>query len=308
MYTTAPEITIDTTVGQVVVASTATPTSAPSTSSAPSSTATPTPAPTGLFLATPIPQRRYRTDNALTIYGYGPINSVVTLRGFGVSEKTTSDETGLFRFNAIYSFTYSYPELCVQLVDSENRVTQPTCIPPLPNNSLIPLEVGPILLSPTLSLSGNRVSTGEQSILSGKTTPNTLVNIFIAKRDSKRLFALIPEANAYNLPILNTTSNERGEFDVNMPTSDIAEYNIFASTKFGENLSAKSNTLQFAVVSSTKSFFDELIRLILQNKIMIFIFLEVLIFIMLFVFALKRTTKPYKRHLESDYLKFIKDK
>lgn len=297
MFTTAPEITVDTTIGQVVVASTATPT--------PTSSSSPTPTPTGLVFTSPTPVVKKYRDNALIIYGYGPINSEVTLRGFGVSERTMSDETGYFRFSSIYSFTYSYPELCIQLVDSEKRVTQPTCIPPLPNNSLIPLEVGPVLLSPTVSLSGNRIVKGGESILSGKTTPNTLVNIYIAKKNNKELFALVPTVSAYNLPVVNTTSNEKGEFDINMPTSDMAEYNIFASTKFGENLSAKSNTLQFAVVSSTKSFFDELLNLLLQNKIMIFIIAEVIIFMMLFMSALKKTTKAHK-HTERDYLSEVK--
>lgn len=241
----------------------------------------------------------------LSIYGYGPIHSEVTLKGQGVSEKTISDETGLFRFGSVYNFTYSYPELCIQSSDAEDRVTQPTCIPPLPNNSLIPLEVGPILLSPTLSLSDNKVATDSESYLSGKTTPNTEVNIYLAKSEQKNLLSLVSVVNAYNLPILRTTSNEKGEFDINMPTSDIAEYKIFVSTKFNDNPSAKSNTLQFAVISSVKSFFEWLVNFLLQNKIMIFIMAEVLIFVMLFINALKSTKKRHKRHRESDFLKSI---
>ena len=123
----------------------------------------------------------------LSIYGYGPINSEVVLKGFGISEKTISDKTGLFRFSSVYNFTYSYPELCIQAVDSEKRTTQPTCIPPLPNDNLTPLEVGPILLSPTLSLSNNKVVTDSESYLSGKTTPNTKVNIYLAKKRTKKI-------------------------------------------------------------------------------------------------------------------------
>ena len=62
----------------------------------------------------------------LSVYGYGPINSDITLRGYGVSENVTSDSTGLFRFNSVYNFSYTYPELCLQAVDNQNRVTQPT--------------------------------------------------------------------------------------------------------------------------------------------------------------------------------------
>jgi len=225
----------------------------------------------------------------LSIYGYGPVNSEVNLRGLGVSEKAVSDSTGLFRFNSVYSFTYIYPELCIQAVDGQNRVTQPTCIPALPNNSIIPLEVGPILLSPTLSLTDNKIITGEDSYLSGKTTPDTDVFIYLARNKNNDILSFVPTANAYSLPILNIMSNEVGEFDINMPTSDTASYKVFASTKFGGNLSAKSNTLQFVVISSVISFFQRLWEFLLQNKLMIFIITEVLVLILLFYKALKLT-------------------
>ncbi|EKE04991.1 MAG: hypothetical protein ACD_19C00426G0013 [uncultured bacterium] len=250
----------------------------------------------------------------LSIYGYGPVNSEVSLRGFGVSEKTISDKTGLFRFNSVYNFTYSYPELCIQAVDDKKRVTQPTCIPALPKDILTSFEIGPILLSPTISLNNNKIVTNSESYLSGKTTPNTKVNIYLAKNKQslllrsreKKILSLVSTANAYSLPVLNTTSNEKGEFDINMPTSDIAEYKVFASTKFAENLSAKSNTLEFAVISSVKSFLEWLWNFLLQNKIMIFIIAEVIILVILFIKALKQTTKKYKRHTERDYLEELK--
>jgi len=230
----------------------------------------------------------------LSIYGYGPINAEVNLKGYGMSESVTSDSTGLFRFNSVYSFTYIYPELCIQAVDEENRVTQPTCIPALPNNSIIPLEVGPILLSPTLSLTDNKIIEGGESYLSGKTTPNTEVNIYLAG------------SKGYFLPVLGISSNAVGEFDINMPTSDIASYKVFASTKFGGNLSAKSNTLQFSVISSVISFFQRLWEFLLQNKIMAFIVAEVIILIILFILALKPATTRHKKHTEKDYLEYLK--
>ena len=290
MFTTAPEITNDAIVGQVVVAATATPSPA-------SATPSPTSTPVYTFPTSIAATKKYKT-NSLSIYGYGPSNSLVTLRGFGVSERTISDDKGYFVFSSIYSFSKTYPELCLQSTDNQNRTTQPTCIPALPNDSLVPLEVGPVLLSPTLSLSGNRIIKDKDGYLSGKTTPNTLVNIFLAKAKEGSLgeISFIQEANAYSLPVLNTTSNEKGEFDINMPTSDIATYKVFASTKYFENLSAKSNTLKFSVISSSKSFWQMLIEFLLQNKIIAFIVLEVVIFVTLFVKALNQTTKPHRRH------------
>ncbi|MFZ3301205.1 MAG: hypothetical protein WA152_00650 [Microgenomates group bacterium] len=302
MFTQAPEITIDATVGQVVVQSTATPTSTPvatSTSQPSGSTATSTP-------STSTSTKRYK-QQALTIYGYGPINSEVSLKGFGVSEKVVSDADGLFRFTEIYSLSYTYPELCIQAIDDKKRTTQPSCIPALPSNSLIPLEVGPVLLSPTISISENKVKEGGIAVLSGKTTPNTKVNIFISKRTTAaNKLSLVKEANAYSLPIVDTKSNEKGEYELSLPTGESADFKMFASTKYGLDNSAKSNTLTFSVLTELKTFLQELIAFIMQNKLIAFIIAEVVVFVLLFMQALKSTTKRKKRHNEKDYLEELK--
>lgn len=311
METQAPDITIDAQVGQVIVASPApTPTLSPAGPPiAPPYYPIPSSVPVYTYPTIPptspieIPKTKNYKSIPLTIYGYGPINSEVTLKGFGVSSKTVSDSNGLFRFSEIYSLSLKYPELCIQAVDDQNRTTQPSCIPALPNDSLIPLEVGPILLSPTISISESKVKEGTNATLSGRTTPNTKVNIFVSKRDGNtNKLSLVKEANAYTLPAVEINSNEKGEYEVSLPTGESAEYKLFASTKFGEYLSAKSNTLNFAVLTELKTFFQRLWDLIIRNKIIAFILLEVVVFIILFIQALKSTTKRKRRHNEKDYL------
>lgn len=311
MQTQAPEITVDATVGQVVVSSPA-PTPTLSPAGPPMSppyypVATTAPVYTYPTLLPVIPKPKNYKSFALTIYGFGPANSEVTLRGFGVSEKTISDSTGLFRFSEIYSFTHTYPELCIQAVDDLRRVTQPSCIPALPSTNLIPLEVGPILLSPTITVTENKVKEGSEAKLFGKTTPNTKVNIYISKKGGgPNKISFVKEASAYTLPVLDVKSNEKGEYEVSLPTNDSAEYKIFASTKFGDSPSAKSTTLTFAVVTKLKTFLERLWDFILQNKMTLFILFEVIFFVILFGLALKSTTKSKKRHNEMDYLESLK--
>lgn len=309
MFTQAPEITIDATVGQVIVSSPApTPTLSPAgPPMSPPYYAVTTPIPTTSPRYPEIPEQKRFAGKSLTIYGFGPINSEVTLRGYGVSEKTISDSTGLFRFSEIYSFTYTYPELCIQAVDDLKRVTQPSCIPALPSNSLIPLEVGPVLLSPTISLSENKVKEGDLVVLSGMTTPNTKVNIFVAKKESTmNKISLVNEVNAYTLPTVDVKSDEKGKYELSLPTGESADFKVFASSKYGIDNSAKSNTLTFSVLTELKTFLEELIAFILQNKLIAFIIAEVIVFIILFIQALKSTTKRKRRHTERDYLEFTK--
>jgi hypothetical protein len=312
MFTQAPEIIIDATIGSVVVAPTATPTpTATSFSTAtptPIYTYTPTPTPTATTISLPTlpPIKRYK-QNALIIYGYGPKQAEVTLKGFGVSEKTISDDSGLFIFGGIYSLTPKYPELCVQAVDNEKRVTQSSCIPALPDDSLIPLEVGPILLSPTISVSDNKVEEGQEVILSGKTIPSSNVNVFLAKKENNfNRLSFVKETYAYTLPELTIKANSDGEYNITLPTTDSAEYTIFTSSKFGGDLTNKSNTLDFVVLTKLKTYIEKLIEFLLQNKILAVIMLEILVFVILFLNALKSTKRGKKRHSESDYLEFTK--
>lgn len=316
MFTQAPEITIDATIGTVVVQPTATPTptstSEGQTSSTPTITATPTPiysySPTPRPIAIPtMPSIKRYKENALVIYGYGPSDSEISLKGFGVSEKTLSDNNGFFVFGGIYSLTDRYPELCIQGIDNEGRVTQPSCIPALPSDSLIPLEVGPILLSPTISVSRNNVVEGEEAVLSGRSIPKSQVNIFLSKKENDISRAsFVNEVSAYSLPVLSLVADEKGEYSVTLPTDQSSEYKIFASSKYGEDLTNKSNTLKFVVLTRITTLFQKIVEFILLNKIMMVIIIEALIIIFLFINALKLTTRGKKQHSEKDYLEFVK--
>lgn len=298
MYTQAPDITVSATVGEVVSVSTPSPTASPST--IPSS-----PSPTPVYtLPTPTPIRQFSTSGRLYIYGYGPVNSKVSLRGLSVSEVTTSNETGYFKFSAIYSNIAYYPELCLQAVDKNNRVTQAVCIPALPVDREVPFEVGPILLPPTISLSDNKVNQNGEAVLEGVTSPNLKVKVYLSKNRSKAI-NLIQEVNAYSFPIIDVQSDDNGSFSLYLPTSNESDYKIFAFSQYNQDLSAKSTTLQFSVIGSVKSFFQKIWQTLLNNKILTFVMVEILIVIVLLIMSLKRTTKRSRRHTEKDYLRFL---
>ncbi|AKM83258.1 hypothetical protein A2422_00095 [Candidatus Woesebacteria bacterium RIFOXYC1_FULL_31_51] len=229
----------------------------------------------------------------MVIYGYAPSNSNVFLNSIGVSSYTQADNDGYYLFDAVYTYDFSYPEICVQAVDEKKRTTQPTCIPPLPAEKLI-YEVGPIFLSPTISLSQNSVVKSEQAYVEGKTSPNKEVNIYIAKNENLKSFSLVDAVNAYYVPVFQSKSNSNGNFAFSLPTSDYSNYKIFVSSRFGDNLSAKSNTLTFVVTSKIESFLDRLLGFILKNKLLSIIILEILIVIILIFKLLKLTTRGKK--------------
>ncbi|MDP1760523.1 MAG: hypothetical protein Q8L01_03735 [Candidatus Woesebacteria bacterium] len=230
----------------------------------------------------------------MVIYGYAPSDSNVLLNGIGVSSNTQADSTGYYLFDAVYTYDFSYPEICIQAIDEKKRTTQPTCIPPLPATELVAYEVGPVLLSPTISLSQNSIVKRGQASMEGKTSPNKEVNIYIAKKENRANFSLVPIANAYTIPMFQTKSDKDGDFTFSLPTVDSSSYKIFVSGRFGDNLSAKSNTLTFVVMSRVEFFINWLIGWILSNKLLVVIIVEVIVITILVIKLLKPITVPLK--------------
>jgi len=195
----------------------------------------------------------------LTLYGWGPVKTKIFLTGLAIAETQESDINGFFIFTKIF-LPAKYSELCLQAVDEEKRSSQPTCIPPLPaiNYSY---DIGPVLLSPIISLDKGRISEGEQISLKGKTTSFTPLNVYLANQLSPRKmsFGLIKTANAYYIPKYQTTSDKEGNFEFNLPNQSRGKWNLFvASETLGYN-SPKSNSLTFSVISPLLSLLEKII-------------------------------------------------
>lgn len=232
---------------------------------------------------------------SLSIYGYGPGEVEVSLTGIGVSAKVTSEKNGYYRFDRVYTNTVFYPELCVQAKDDENRVTQPSCIPALPVDTTVPLEVGPILLSPTISLDKNNVVVGDTGSVTGLSIPNSEVNVYIAKDQSRSSgFSLVDTVNAYYIPTYQVQAKDDGSYEFSLPSSDATTYKLFASGRIGEDLTAKSTTLTYSVISGIESGLWNLKEFILRNRIWLLIILELLIIMVLGVKVLKEPTRRKK--------------
>lgn len=292
MQTTLPEITNDTTVGQVVV-SESTPT--PSVSPTPVAATSPTPSPS--------PKEYYSFP--LTIYGYGPQGATIELKGIGVSESVKTDQNGYFSFSGIYSHTNNYPELCLTGIDTLGRSTQPSCIPGLPISRKVPLEVGPIYLSPTVSLNKNKVTVQDSAVLTGVTSPNVDVLIYVLRTDKNLSYSFVPKVQAFETTAINTKSDDDGNFSLSLPTNSEVDFRIYAFSKYGQYLSTKSTTLEFSVLASLGVAWDDLKRILSENKLLTFIFVEIILVIILLILALKSTTKRIRRHKEGDFLKFV---
>lgn len=191
----------------------------------------------------------------LTLFGYSSPNSLVELKGNRVSEQVIANKQGYFFFDRVFlpQPTPEYPELCLTSIDTQSRISFPTCLPSLPRQLAGPYEitVGPVLLPPTISLEKGNYLPGKQVAAQGATIPNTEVTIFLANDLSTFYLAskLITPAYAYSLPKYQIQADENGHFEFNLPANRSATWRIFTAASYLGSPTPKSNTLTFKILS-----------------------------------------------------------
>jgi hypothetical protein len=198
----------------------------------------------------------------MTIYGYAPVGSTVSLYGSGISQDDLADGNGYFSFESILTTDSSniYPELCL-IAYIGKLSTQPVCLPSLASGYTY--KIGPVILSPIISIEQNIFPLGTQVALNGTTIPNSEVSIYLAENGSR--LSLIPTAHAYYLPTYTVNSNSVGKFQLNLPSNTVAKWKVYASTAYLSSDSPKSNTLSFTVESNIRYFINRIIEKIVRT-------------------------------------------
>ena len=193
----------------------------------------------------------------LTLFGYSSPHSLVQLRGERVAEEVIADNQGYFLFDRAF-LPYpnpQYPELCLNAIDTQSRISFPVCLPTLTTGPFN-FNIGPVLLAPTFSLEKGSFLPQEQIKAEGLTIPNTEVTIFLANDANGRnnnqglltkLFRF--EALAYSLPQYQIKADEQGRFEFSLPTVKPNNWRLFTAAEFRGSPRIKSNTLNFRILS-----------------------------------------------------------
>ena len=191
----------------------------------------------------------------LTLFGWTSPKALVELSGQRVADEVIADDKGYFFFDRVFlpRANPDYPELCLSAIDTQSRVSFPTCLSRLPAGPFN-FNIGPVLLPPTLSLSGPPAGgTG-----TGATIPKVAVEVAFA--NEKAATGLVPLANAYFLPKYRLTSDENGNFEFNLPDQH-QEWRLFAFARFQNFATPKSNTLTFQTPSFWTLFWQLILKL-----------------------------------------------
>lgn len=236
-------------------------------------------------------------ENEVTIFGQSSPNSRIELTGINIYSLTFSKADGSFKFDKII-LPRSSSELCLQSKDTNNRNTTPVCIPPPPTTNYH-TDIGPILLPPTISIEQDKINPNSTIISSGQSIPNSPVTIFFYKEnDSAKSFPKL--AFAYSLPPLKTTSDNEGNYSLNLPTAYSSNYRLYTSVQYNDNYSPKSNTLLYLMPSFVNLWLQQHSNLAIL--LFVFILTVLLFFILLFL-----NSRTYEKILNTRFLPAIRN-
>ncbi len=147
-------------------------------------------------------------------------------------EETTAQEDGTFTFRSIFS-PFTQREACVTAIDTNGRTSTPMCLPPFPINKHV--QMGPIILPPTLSLNQDVYVRNDNAIGSGKSTPQSTVAVHIATSDTE---------SPLTIP---TKTDADGNFSLLLPSRKVEAYEISAHTHDDRLTSPASTKLLYDV-------------------------------------------------------------
>ncbi|MBI2616693.1 hypothetical protein HYW55_01005 [Candidatus Gottesmanbacteria bacterium] len=181
----------------------------------------------------------------LHVFGYTAPYSIVQATGIRVFAQTSSDRIGYFEI-AQLPLSYETVDICLSTIDGLGRVGFPLCIKAPDENE--PTDIGPLLLSPTISLSAGIIWERQQVSATGQTIPNSQVEIsFFEATPDELVGKFVKEAYAFGLPLLTGKSDSRGYYSVNLPTVKSSQFRVFTKSFYYGLPSPKSHTLSFSV-------------------------------------------------------------
>lgn len=190
----------------------------------------------------------------LSIYGFSSPESQVTAESPRVYAATLTDEDGSFRLENI-GVDSGTQEVCLTATDERLRTTSETCIPV---SGLAEKVIGPVLLSPTISLNTLGNDTEKRLTISGKTIPDSEVFINFSKDSKKKswlISQLIPTAYAYTIPSYDIKADHSGNFSLKIAATSNGKFRIFAKTFLDGQGSPKSRTLTYSFPSLALTLF-----------------------------------------------------
>jgi hypothetical protein len=233
-------------------------------------------------------------EHRFTLFGYTSPYALVTFSGLGIFDQTTADENGYFIFKNRFS-PFSPREACLTAQDQFGRLTSPLCLPPFPTDYNV--EIGPVIMPPTLSLDKNEYWVGDEVVLTGQSVPNSQIDLSFYSQNTNFtpvnfLAKIFPKVFAESPNKLQSVTDSHGNFSINLSLSQAQKIKLFTQVNFQQKNSPESRKLTVNILpwwAIIFKFFEVIFSLIKSRLLEFIILLEIII---LLLFFLKRYLHP----------------
>lgn len=194
----------------------------------------------------------------IRLYGYTAPNALVQATSIRVFAQVFSDSWGYFLIDPL-PIAREAKEICLTTIDAQQRSGFPLCISI--ENIDKSREIGPLLLSPTISISKSNLiqRQSQQSQATGITLPNADIEIsFSENSGSSTVLAnsstpgesfgypwgvftalLIHPVEAKDIARITTKTDKYGSYSINLPTTKPLTYRLFARAFYDQPQQAK---------------------------------------------------------------------
>lgn len=179
-----------------------------------------------------------------TLFGYTSPHARVVIQNPGLHNEESADEKGYFIFRYLFLSLFR-EDICIVAYDTNSVSTPPMCIPPPLGDQNTSRDIGPVLLPPSAQISSGNAYVGDSVTFTGQTIPDVEVKLsmFTDEMQAGKKLALVPEANAYTIPQLQLSSNQKGEYSLTLPTASSQFLRMFTRSIFQGSSTPKSTTL-----------------------------------------------------------------
>ena len=171
-------------------------------------------------------------DITFNLSGFTSPGAHVILEGQGIFAETYANQYGEFFFLNSYA-PLSPREACLTAIDTNGRLSNPQCLPAFAVNEHI--NIGPIILPPTVSASEGTLTVDDYGVLSGKAVPDSTVTVDLYTDTSDSKISLLTQAN------------QDGDYSMTLPTENQSTLRAFTTNDHDGLTSDKSLTLTMDV-------------------------------------------------------------
>lgn len=181
----------------------------------------------------------------LTIFGYATKYALVFLESNSNLGTTVAKEDGEFRFSNI-SVPKDTREICLSYTDRFGNNSATTCIPF--SESYYGYSIGPVVLSPTITLVESIKDLGEEIIVRGASIPNQPVRLYSFSDKIATFTSFLSPRKVYAIPPIETVADESGQYEYAIKTEDAQEIRLYTASSLDDLSSDKSTALKAEIL------------------------------------------------------------